>query len=82
MFGGKQDLSEIYARLEKLEERVLYLMRSLGLEPEEGPASKASKKVQDLVARGEIKEAIKAFRNETGASLKDSKTFVESLMKK
>jgi len=81
MFGAKKNLSDIYARLEKLEAQMGFLMRSLGLEPGTVGQWTASQEVQDLVDQGEIKAAIKAFRNETGASLKEAKTFVESLMR-
>ena len=81
MWGNRKgdDVADLRERLEKLESRVSYLFRSLGIESGPHPPWQASPKVLDLVTQGKKVEAIKAFREESGASLKDAKIFVESL---
>jgi ribosomal protein L7/L12 len=51
----------------------------MGISTQEAPAWRASPEVIDLVIKGMKNEAIRAFREESGASLKDAKTFVDSL---
>ena len=75
----KQEITEIRTRLEKIEAQLGFLFRSLGITSREAPAGRASATVLELVARGDKIAAIKAFREETGASLKDAKEFIESL---
>jgi len=79
MSDSQREIQEIRARLEKLEAQMIYLYRSLGMTTNAAPASNASPKVIELVKRGDTLGAIKAFREETGASLKDAKTYIESL---
>ncbi len=43
------------------------------------PSSDASEEVMELLLTGRKIEAIKVYRRETGASLKDAKEFIESL---
>lgn len=75
----KQEITEIRTRLEKIEAQLGFLFRSLGITTREAPAGHASAAVLEQVARGDKIAAIKAFREETGASLKDAKEFIESL---
>jgi ribosomal protein L7/L12 len=79
MAHDEQDVLEIKARLEKLEARMTFLYRSLGLTSEEAPKSNASPRVIELLRQGDKTGAIRAFREETGAGLKDAKNYVESL---
>jgi len=74
-------MAEIKARLEKVEAQLGFLFRNQGLMAREAPPGHASAAVLELAARGDKIAAIKAFREETGASLKDAKEFVESHMK-
>ena len=67
-------------RLEKLEAKLSFLYRSLGVTAQEAPDWRASPALLELVKKGDKIAAIKAFREETGASLKDAKGFVESLV--
>ncbi len=76
-----KEMAAIKTRLEKIEAQLGFLFRSLGITAGEAPAGRASAAVLELVARGDKIAAIKAFREETGASLKDAKEFIESLMR-
>jgi hypothetical protein len=67
-------------RVEKLERLVALLMEELGLECDERPGPDLSPMIEDLVHKGELIEAIKLYREETGAGLKEAKEFVESLV--
>lgn len=79
MADSESEMQDIKKRLEKLEARKSFLFRSLGLLSEEVPACSASAKVIELVKQGDKLGGIKAFREETGASLKDARTYIESL---
>lgn len=81
MWGIKSDddLADLKERIEKLESQMAYLFRNLGIESGAPPAWRPSPKVMELLASGKKVEAIRAFREESGASLKDAKVFVESL---
>jgi ribosomal protein L7/L12 len=79
MSDSDREIQDIKTRLEKLETRMSFLFRSLGIMSEEAPTRGASLRVIELVRQGDTLGAIKAFREETGASLKDAKTYVESL---
>lgn len=69
-------------RITRLETQVAYLANRLGVSPEEldshsqKPAPKA---VGQLLAEGHRIEAIRAYRQATGASLKAAKRAVDSL---
>jgi len=64
-------------RVEKLEHLVSRLMEAMGLDPDLEPDP--SPEILDMIRRGEKLEAIKLYRQETGAGLKEAKAFVESL---
>ncbi|MDY6830920.1 MAG: hypothetical protein SWC96_03625 [Thermodesulfobacteriota bacterium] len=84
MFGSRKDtdIENLKERVEKLESQMRYLFRNLGIESGEPPSWQPSSKVLELLASGKKIEAIKAFREESGASLKDAKVFIESLGEK
>ena len=73
------EIRELKERIEKLESRMDFLLRRLGISLKEAPDWKASSKIIELVKMGDKKGAIKAFMEESGASLKDAKTFIESI---
>ena len=68
------------AAVEKMEAQLGFLYRSLGIATQEAPGWKASPELIELVRKGDKLAAIKAFREESGASLKDAKEFIESLV--
>lgn len=73
------EIRELKERIEKLESRMDFLMRRLGISLKEAPDWKASTKIIELVKMGDRKAAIRAFIEESGASLKDAKIFIESI---
>jgi ribosomal protein L7/L12 len=73
------EIEELKERIEKLESRMDFLMRRLGISLKEAPDWKASSKIIELVKKGDKKAAIREFMEESGASLKDAKTFIESI---
>lgn len=79
MSDSNQEIEKIKMRLEKLESQMTFLQRSLGITTNDAPAWKASPEIIELIRRGDKIEAIKAFREQTGASLKDAKNFIESI---
>ncbi len=79
MSSNDKELEEIRIRVEKLKSQMLYLFRNLGIAAQEAPKGQASSRVMELIKIGDKNGAIRAFREETGASLKDAKLFIESL---
>lgn len=80
MADWEREITEIKARLERIELRLVFLSRRLGIGDEDAPVARASPTVLELVRKGDKLAAIKAFVNETNASLKDAKNFIESLI--
>ena len=62
-------------RLRRLERKVDLILKHLGLDPNQD----VNVKVMELVKAGQKIEAIKVYREQTGAGLKDAKDYVESL---
>jgi ribosomal protein L7/L12 len=54
-------------------------MRNLGLDTVEVKHQSVSSEILNLLAAGDKIGAIKAYRNQTGAGLKDAKDFIESI---
>lgn len=79
MADTNREINEIKARVKKVEDQLGYLFRTLGVSSREAPEGQASAAVLELLARGDRIAAIRAYREETGASLKDAKIFIESL---
>lgn len=85
-----QEVAKLRKRVEQLESQMEFLHRRLGISQTgdtpkgETPASelpkwKPSQMVLDLVRKGDKSAAIKIFVKETGASLKDAITYINSL---
>jgi ribosomal protein L7/L12 len=85
-----QEMEKLKARVEQLESKLEFLYRRLGIAQageapkgvapvEQLPKWKPSPMVLALVRKGDKTAAMKAFIQETGASLKDAKTFIDSL---
>lgn len=79
MCSESDEISELRKRVESLESRMGFLFRSLGINDNGTPAWKPSPRVLDLLRRGKKVEAIKALREESGASLKDAKNYIEAM---
>ena len=79
MPSSDKELAELRIRVERLESQMVFLFRNLGITAQDAPEGLASERVLELLAEGDRNGAIRALREETGASLKDAKTLVESL---
>ena len=78
MYGSKDEIERLKKRIEVLETKVDNLLRNAGFDVKK-PSSDASNEVMELLLSGRKVEAIKTYRIETGASLKDAKEYIESL---
>jgi hypothetical protein len=85
-----QEVAKLRKRVEQLEAQMEFLHRRLGISQAgeapkgEAPANelpkwKPSQMVVDLVRKGDKSSAIRIFMKETGASLKDAITYINSL---
>lgn len=73
------EIADLKRRVDKLESQLSFLLRRLNIGAEELPGREASAEVLELVRRGDVRGAIRAFMDETSCSLSDAKRFVESL---
>jgi len=74
----EEEIFQLRRKVRQLEEQVEILMRKLNLKYDKREDEIPSE-VYDLLLQGKKLDAIKAYREATGASLKDSKELVESL---
>lgn len=79
MTDTEREIVELRSRVDRLESQMAFLKRRLGISDEEAVAPQVSPRVLDLVRRGDRKGAMRAFMEETSASLSDAKRYVESL---
>ena len=79
MSNADREIAELKRRVTQLEAQMAFLLRNLGIEHPRPSTWEASPEIVALVRQGKTEEAIKLFRQETGASLKDAKTFIETL---
>ncbi len=70
---------ELNQRVAKLERQVAFLLEHLGVQYQDHPTQDVSPEILDLVRRGRKIEAIQIYREQTGASLKLAKDFIDSL---
>jgi len=73
------ELYELRQRVDRLETQMAHLLKNLGFVPEHMPTPQVTPEILDLVQRGLKIEAIKLYRQQTGAGLKDAKDFIDSL---
>jgi ribosomal protein L7/L12 len=59
----------------RLERKIDLILNHLGVDPNQG----ANEKVMELLKAGQKIQAIKLYREQTGAGLKEAKDYVESL---
>jgi len=69
---------QLQRQVAKLERQMAFLMQTLELAYEDEPDA-VSPEIVDLLQRGKKIQAIKLYRETTGASLKAAKAFIESL---
>jgi ribosomal protein L7/L12 len=74
----EDEVQELRERIAKLERKVDFLLDKLALAYEDEPPP-VSAEILDLLRRGRKIEAIKRYREKTGATLRAAKKFVESL---
>ena len=75
----KQEIEAIKERIDKLESQMAFLFRRMGIASQEAPNWNVSPKIIEFLKRGDKAAAIRAFMDESGASVKDAKNFIESL---
>ena len=59
----------------RLERKIDLILKHLGIAPNQG----VDEKIMELIKAGEKIQAIKLYREQTGAGLKEAKDYVESL---
>ena len=74
-----QHFAAINARLVAIEERLALVSSELGLPPFAGPSAGVPAEVLELAQAGNTLEALKLYRQMTGASLEDARAAVEGL---
>lgn len=84
LFGsGAAELAGLSARLERVERKLDALLEQLGIAPEDVVPDPVSDprfgEVRELVAAGRKIEAIKVYRELTGAGLFDAKVAVDEM---
>ncbi|MBV9447870.1 MAG: hypothetical protein JO345_18445 [Streptosporangiaceae bacterium] len=81
-----------YDRILRLERKVDFLFRRLGIDPSEAlaqddrlggwaPESALPSSFQEALSRGKTIQAIKIYREVTGAGIKEAKRAVEAIMR-
>jgi ribosomal protein L7/L12 len=72
-------LGEVSRRLAALERKVDFMLTALKLDYQEPPEPPYMAQVRALAAQRKVIDAIKLYRENTGASLVDAKNFVENM---
>jgi ribosomal protein L7/L12 len=72
-------MADLTQRVEKLEAQMAYLLKDLGISTQQAPAWSPSPEIVDLVMKGKKIAAIKAYREQTGAGLKEAMAVIDSL---
>ena len=74
-----EQIKQLRARVAKLERTVAFLLEKLNLDYVDNPPLDVDPDVFKLVQAGKTIEAIKLYREKTGADLRTAKDFIESL---
>ncbi len=74
----EENFYQLHQRVARLERQVAFLLETLNLDYQDRPEP-VSPEIMALVQRGKKIEAIKLYRETTGASLKAAKDLIESL---
>ena len=72
-------MGDLGRRLAELERKVDFMLTALNLNYQEPPEPLYLAQVRTLVAAHKLIDAIKLYRENTGASLVDAKNFVENM---
>ncbi len=71
---------KLESRISKLERKVAFLLKHLDLDYVEGVrTTDVDPEILDLLTQGKNIDAIKLYREKTGADLKDAMTYIYSL---
>ncbi len=73
------EIGELRKRIEKIEARLDFISRRLGISAGDLPDYTVSPTVLALIQNGRKNDAMRVLIEETGASLKDAKTIIESI---
>jgi ribosomal protein L7/L12 len=72
-------LGDLSRRLSALERKVDFILTALKLDYQEPPEPAYMAQIRALVAQHMIVDAIKLYRENTGASMSDAKNYVETM---
>jgi ribosomal protein L7/L12 len=72
-----QHFAAVTSRLQAIEERLAMVSRELGLPPFVGPTAGTPEEVLSLAREGKTLDALKLYRQMTGASLEEARAAVE-----
>ncbi|MFO7950866.1 MAG: hypothetical protein R6U36_10960 [Candidatus Fermentibacteraceae bacterium] len=76
---AEQEIHRLRTRVTHLEKQVRALMEKLGMSYAGPAGDRMPREVHELCLKGDRKEAIRLYRELTGATLKEAKQAVESL---
>ena len=79
MSNYDNEIFELRQRIAKLEHQMAFVLQQEGLNYRETPNMGVSPEITNLVRQGKKIQAIKLYRQETGAGLKQAKEFVDAL---
>jgi len=79
MSNYDNEIFELRKRIVKLENQMAFILQQKGLNYREEQNMGVSPEIINLMRQGKKIKAIKLYRQETGAGLKQAKEFVDSL---
>lgn len=79
MSSYDHEIFELRQRIGKLENQIAFILQQQGLNYREEENLGVSPEIINLMRQGKKIQAIKLYRQETGAGLKQAKEFVDSL---
>ncbi|MFX0538410.1 hypothetical protein ACQBAT_02500 [Ornithinimicrobium sp. Y1847] len=81
MFGSSERIERLERRVKQQEQVIAELCRKAGLDPASvgvAPVGQVDAEEQRLIAAGKTIQAIKHYRERTGAGLREAKEFIEA----
>jgi ribosomal protein L7/L12 len=78
-FNDDYQGNDTAARLARLETLMNLVLQRLGIDPNEAVSGGPSEEIQRLLMRGKKIEAIKVYRAQTGADLKEAKDAIDAI---
>ena len=74
-----RQVQELRARVGKLERTVAFLLSKLEIEYVDNPSADVDPEIFSLIKAGKSLDAIRLYRQQTGADLLTAKNYIESL---